>query len=141
MSLNVALLRSSFELVTEREPQLTVRFYEILFDRYPQVKPLFGRSSGGNQAAMLQSALVSVLERIEDAAWLESTLRAMGDKHVDYGVTEEMYSWVGDSLISAIGEAAGDAWSRELEAAWLEAYAAISGLMRQGAQDRVIAAQ
>src|SRR4051812_14268804 len=102
MSLNVPLLRSSFELVTEREPQLTTRFYEILFARYPQVKPLFGRNSRANQASMLQSALVSVLDKIEDAAWLESKLGAMGEKHVDYGVTEEMYGWVGASLLAAI---------------------------------------
>jgi hemoglobin-like flavoprotein len=139
MALNVALLRNSFELVTDREPQLTSRFYEILFERYPQVKPLFGRNSGANQAAMLQSALVSVLERIEDAAWLDSTLRAMGEKHVEYGVTDEMYNWVGASLLAAIGEAAGDAWSRELEVAWSDAYSAISGLMRQGAQPMMAA--
>jgi hemoglobin-like flavoprotein len=43
MALNVALLRSSFELVVEREPMLTARFYEVLFARYPQVRKLFFR--------------------------------------------------------------------------------------------------
>lgn len=35
MPLNVPLLRESFDLVIERQPQLTPRFYEILFSRYP----------------------------------------------------------------------------------------------------------
>lgn len=134
MSLNVPLLRSSFELVVERQPQLTTRFYEILFARYPQAKPLFGRNSTEQQAQMLTSALVSVLEHLEDAPWLDQTLRAMGKKHVDYGVTDEMYGWVGASLLAAIAEAAGADWTPQLKQAWTDAFGAISGLMLAGAK-------
>jgi hemoglobin-like flavoprotein len=130
MALNVPLLRSSFDLVVAREPQLTTRFYEILFARYPQVKPLFGRHSGAAQAEMLQQALVAVMEHLEDASWLGATLGALGAKHVDYGVTSEMYGWVGDSLLAALADAAGDAWTPELAGAWTEAYGAVSGLMQ-----------
>lgn len=133
MSLNVPLLRSSFDLVVERQPQLTTRFYEILFARYPQVKPLFGRNSAAHQAQMLTGALVAVLEHLEDGPWLAQTLSAMGKKHVDYGVTNEMYDWVGASLLAAIAEAAGADWSAELESAWASAYGAIAGLMQAGA--------
>jgi hemoglobin-like flavoprotein len=133
MSLNVPLLRSSFELVIERQPELTPRFYEILFSRYPQVQPLFGRNAGKQQAEMLQQALVAVLDHLEDATWLTSTLEAMGRKHVDYGVTNEMYAFVGDSLLSTIAEVAGQDWTPELAQAWTEAYGAIAGLMQRGA--------
>ncbi len=135
MALNVALLRSSFDLVLERQPQLTPRFYEILFSRYPQVKPLFGRRSQDEQAAMLQEALVAVVDHLEDASWLDDTLRGMGKKHVEYGVTDEMYDWVGDSLLSTIAEVAGDDWTPELEAAWKEAYGAIAAMMKAGAAE------
>lgn len=134
MTLNVELLRSSFDLVVERQPALTPRFYEIFFERYPQVKPLFGRNSGAQQAEMLQSALVAVLEKLEDESWLSQTLGAMGEKHIDYGVRDEMYDWVRESLLAAIAEAAGDAWSPALETAWSDALTAISGLMIDGAR-------
>jgi hemoglobin-like flavoprotein len=134
MSLNVSLLRDSFELVVERQPALTTRFYEILFERYPQVKPLFGRNTSAHQAQMLTSALVAVLEHLEDAPWLTETLGAMGKKHVDYGVTGEMYSYVGASLLAALAEAAGKQWTPETEAAWVAAYGAIAGLMQAGAK-------
>lgn len=134
MTLDPQLLRSSFDLVIERQPELTARFYEILFERYPQVRPLFGRSTV-NQSKMLQSALVSVIDNLEDASWLTDTLTAMGKKHVEYGVTDEMYDWVGASLLAAIAEAAGSDWSPQLEAAWTETYGAIAGLMQRGARD------
>ncbi len=135
MALDAELLRSSFDLVIEREPELTLRFYEILFARYPQVQPLFGRNARANQAQMLQSAIAAVVERLEDANWLTETLTAMGRKHVDYGVTDEMYDWVGASLLATLAEVAGPAWTPRLEAAWSDAYGAISGLMKSGARD------
>ncbi|MET0283588.1 MAG: globin domain-containing protein [Polyangiales bacterium] len=134
MSLNVPLLRSSFELVIERQPELTTRFYAILFERFPQVKPLFGRNSGANQAQMLTAALAAVIDNLEDAPWLTQTLGAMGKKHIDYGVTDEMYGYVGASLLAALAEAAGSDWSPELQEAWTAAYGAIAGLMQAGAR-------
>jgi len=135
MGLNVPLLRSSFELVVERQPQVTPRFYEILFERYPQAKDLFGKQrSQDKQAEMLQEALVAVMDHLEDADWLTETLHGMGKKHLDYDVTEEMYDWVGEALLATLAEHAGDAWNDELKAAWAEAYGAIAGLMKEGAK-------
>src|SRR3954469_17231505 len=98
MGLNVELLRKSFGLVLEREPNLTHRFYGVLFAKYPQVKPLFGKNSSEHQEKMLAGALVAVMDHLEDASWLEETLTAMGAKHLDYGVKDEMYPFVGDAL-------------------------------------------
>lgn len=134
MALNVALLRSSFEMVVEREPMLTSRFYDVLFERYPQVRALFHRRPPEVQQLMLRQALIAVLDHMEEADWLEDTLRGLGAQHVDYGVTEEMYGWVGESLLATIAEAAGSAWNAELNEAWTTALDAISGLMKDGAR-------
>jgi hemoglobin-like flavoprotein len=129
MTLNVRLLRDSFELVATANPHFVARFYEILFDRYPQTRGLFSPGGAARQAEMLTGALVAVLDHIEDAPWLQDTLGALGAKHVGYGVTPEMYGWVGASLLATLAEVAGPAWSPELEAAWGEAYGVIVSLM------------
>jgi hemoglobin-like flavoprotein len=126
----VALLRSSFELVVTRAPDLTSRFYEILFARFPQVQPLFGRNSPRAQAEMLASALGAVIDHLEDAPWLTQTLGALGEKHVGYGVTPVMYGWVGESLLATLAEVAGGDWTPALERAWTDAYGAIVSLMQ-----------
>lgn len=134
MALNVPLLRESFALVAEREPELTARFYTQLFSRYPQAESLFGRNTRVKQQQMLRDALVAVMDHLEDAPWLTEQLTALGKKHVDYGVTEEMYGWVGESLLATLAEIAGSDWTDELQEAWTEAYGAISGLMLEGAK-------
>ncbi len=133
MGLNVPLLRKSFDLVLEREPALTKRFYEILFSRYPQAKPMFSRNAPEKQQQMLAEALVAVVDHLEDASWLGDTLRGMGAKHVEYGVTDDMYDWVGASLLATLAEVAGDDWTDELASAWGDAYGAITSLMLEGA--------
>jgi hemoglobin-like flavoprotein len=135
MALDVTLLRSSFDLVVGRAPDLTARFYAIFFARYPQVKPMFGRNAPERQQEMLTQALVAVLDHLEDAPWLASALRALGAKHVEYGVRDEMYAWVGESLLATLAEVAADDWSPALEKAWGDAIGAIAGLMLEGAKE------
>ena len=134
MSLNVEALRSSFELVVEREPQLTHRFYDILFQRYPQAKPMFRNNPRQEQEKMLTDVLVKVMDHLEDAPWLVRELGALGSKHAGYGVTDEMYGWVGASLLEALEQVASEAWTPELKAAWTEAFEAIASLMQAGAR-------
>ncbi len=134
--LDVDLLRSSFELVTTRSPHVIARFYEIFFERYPEVRPMFPASPDGRarQEKMLTGALVAVLDHVDDAPWLRETLVAMGAKHFGYGVRDEMYGWVGECLLAALAEAAGDQWSEPIARAWSAAFGAIAGLMIEGAK-------
>src|SRR5262245_54698119 len=129
MALNVRLLRESFEVVATANPRLVHRFYEILFERYPRTRALFPQGAGmARQEEMLTGALVAVLDHLEDAPWLRETLGALGAKHVGYGVTREMYDWVGAALLATLAETAGAGWTPELNAAWTEAYGAIVSL-------------
>jgi hemoglobin-like flavoprotein len=133
MSLDVDALRESFDLVAERSPTLIHRFYEMLFARYPAAKQLFGRNTAAKQEEMLTRALAAVLDHLDDAPWLKETLTALGAKHVDYGVTDEMYGWVGECLLATLAEVAASDWTRRVESAWTDAYGAISTLMLAGA--------
>ena len=128
--MDVEILRTSFKMVDNSEPDLAARFYGMLFSRYPQVHPLFGHNSPQMQQRMLHQALVAVLDHLEDAFWLEDALMKYGARHADYGVTEEMYDWFGECLLATLAEIKGSSWTPPLAAAWAEAYAVISGLMK-----------
>jgi hemoglobin-like flavoprotein len=131
--MNSSMLQSSFAAMIDAEPELTRRFYEILFSRYPQVVPLFPPGSRRRQEQMLGQALLALVEHLDDSAWLVDTLPALGARHVHYGVTDEMYAWVGECLLAAMAGASGEQWTPEVEAGWTAAYQAVAGLMIQGA--------
>ena len=56
----------------------------------------------------------------------------LGVKHVDYGVNDVMFDWVGESLLATLAEILADEWTPKLAAAWQDAYAAVAGLMLAG---------
>ena len=62
MTLDPAILRSSFEIVIDRRPDLTLRFYEILFEKYPHLQRMFSRDRGA-QSKMLAGAVWCALSR------------------------------------------------------------------------------
>ena len=66
--------------------------------------PLFSRNAPEKQQEMLQGAILAVLDHLDDSAWLADTMGAIGVKHLDYGVTDDMYPWVGECLIAALAE-------------------------------------
>jgi hemoglobin-like flavoprotein len=135
MRLDPTILRDSFELVVDRRPDLTVRFYEILFERYPELAPMFRRDRLA-QAKMLAGAIAAVLDHLDDAPWLQATLGELGARHTEYGVTQAMYDQVGDALLATLAEVAAEAWTTDVAAQWALAYDAIAGMMQAGAASR-----
>jgi hemoglobin-like flavoprotein len=135
MALDVRMLRSSFNLALARQPNLTHVFYEELFARYPDARSLFANADMAAQETMLAEALVAVMDHLEDAPWLQSTLAGLGAKHAGYGVTSTMYDWVGESLITTLARANGEEWTADHTARWQEAYGAIVPMMLAGYPD------
>lgn len=131
--MNVSLLRTSFEALSPKAPQLVDRFYAILFERYPQVKPMFARTNMGEQKNHLIQALVLLVANLEKGDLLKSYLGVLGAKHVRYGVRDEHYDAVGECLLAAMAEIAGPIWNDELQREWAGTYGAVAAMMKQGA--------
>lgn len=132
------LLETSLGLVDEAEDGLTNRFYEILFERYPAVRPMFSTDTAP-QAKMLREAIIAVLDHLDDSAWLTSTLGDLGAKHAAFGVTTQMYDAVAECMIAAMEEIGGAEWTPAMTSAWTEALGAVASLMMAGATEGSVA--
>lgn len=128
MALDIAAIHESFELIATREPELAGRFYDILFTRYPAVKSLFSADLSLQQE-MLTEALVSVVDHLEDAPWLQENLAGLGQRHRQYGVTDDLYPAVAECLLETFTQIGGPDWTPEMERAWTEALHAITTMM------------
>ena len=133
MALDSQALRDSFAMLSMREPELTHRIYDFLFARHPEVRFLFQTRPMAAQARLLRDALVTLLDHADDQRWLEEYLAPLGARHVVYGVTDEMYDWVGQALLDTFAEVGGDDWTVGMAAAWSQAYDEVSRAMKQGA--------
>ncbi len=123
--IDTRLLRDTLELTLARDDTFPTRFYELLFTAHPQVRALFHRSTPGAQNKMFAQKLTALVDHLDDPAWIGRELETLAAKHASYGVTAEMYPWVGEALIATLAEACGDAWSPAAEQAWRAAYGSL----------------
>ncbi len=132
-TMDIEVLRTSFESFQNGEWTFTERFYGILLSRHPQLRVLFGGEVRRKQQVMLYQALAAIMDHLDDAFWLRTALMRYGARHAEYGVTDEMYDWFGECLLATLAECKGRDWTPHLERAWFDAYKAISTLMKEGA--------
>lgn len=132
MSYDRALLKASFKLLLEREPHIPRHFYEVLFKLHPDMAPLF--HSRTRQEAMLAKTLVAIMDRVDDAPWLDEQLALLGKRHQQMPIKPEMWDWFRDSLMITFEEIAGPEWTPEIEAAWTIGLADITAKVRKATE-------
>ena len=133
MSLNVELLEQSFEQVKPNADAFVASFYDTLFSDYPAAKPLFAHTNMANQKKMLLNSLVFTVENLRQPESLATVLKGLGSRHVQYGALPEHYPLVGMTLLKTFEVYLGEQWTPEVKQAWVDAYAAITALMLEGA--------
>ena len=133
MALEVATLEESFDLVAPRGDELIQTFYDRLFETAPAVKPLFEQVDMERQRQALLNMLLVLRESLHDLDDIVPDLEDLGERHVEYGAQSEHYPVVGQVLIGAMAEIAGDQWKPEYTEAWQEAYGVVQNVMLSGA--------
>lgn len=121
------VLRDTLEIALAKDDGFAQRFYHNLFKAHPELRPMFHRSSPGAQQKMFAQKLTAIVDHLDDPAWLDREVVSLASSHLSYGVTEEMYAWVGDALIATLEEACGEAWTSEAETGWKIAYGSLAG--------------
>jgi hemoglobin-like flavoprotein len=139
MSLNLNALETSFDLVAPRGDELMNEFYSRLFAVAPTVKPLFPDDLA-KQKTMLLATLVLLRKSLRNLDAIVPKLRELGARHVAYGARAEHYPVVGSVLIASLAAVAGEAWTREHEQAWADAFDVVAGAMLAGAEEAAMAA-
>ncbi|MGM0693816.1 MAG: NO-inducible flavohemoprotein [Pseudomonadota bacterium] len=126
-----ALIAATAPVVADHLDAITQRFYPLLFERYPQVKPLFNQAhqQDGGQPRALAAAVLAYVQLRHDREKVRETLATVVDKHVSLDIQPEHYPLVGECLMAAIGEVLGDAVTPEIAAAWEGVYEELAGLL------------
>lgn len=130
---NVGLLEKSYAMLASKGDHIVERFYDELFSRYPDVKPLFGNVSQKAQQNKLLAALQLVVTNLRNPENLYNALKQLGMRHKSYGANEDLYKAVSATLLDVLKEEAGDQWTDKVHQVWEEALSNISRTMLQAA--------
>jgi len=130
----ITLVQSSFERLGPDLPALTARFYQELFQRDPALRPLFTTDMSEQRVRFAQK-LTEIVRSMPRLGELLTHTRALGARHVGYGVRATDYQTVGDSLIAAIASVLGDEFDAPTREAWVLAFSIVAETMLEGAAE------
>ncbi len=128
----IALVQSSFDLVSLQLPDLATRFYQELFRRDPGLRPLF-TTDMEEQKIRFTVKLTEIVYAIPRLDELLTHTRALGARHAGYGVHAVDYETVGAALLAALAAILGASFDDQTRQAWAMAYSLVAETMLDGA--------
>ena len=128
----IRLVQESFGQVAPIAEAAAALFYGRLFELDPGLRPLFKGdvAEQGRKLMQMLGVAVKSLDRLEQVL---PAVRALGARHVAYGVRGRDYDTVGSALLWTLARGLGEAFTPEVESAWAAVYAALANAMQEGA--------
>jgi len=128
------LVRAAFRHVERIADVVGLIFYRRLFELDPNLRPLFQHNIQ-DQSRKLMTTLKMAVDGLEHSNELTFTLRALGRRHVQYGVKDQHYDTVGEALLWSLEDALGPNFTPQARGAWLALYLWLAGTMKEAAAD------
>ncbi|WP_312165460.1 globin [Phenylobacterium sp.] len=112
-------IEKSLEIAAERGGDLTDVVYARLFERQPQMKPLFWRDADNAiKGEMLMRAFEAILDFIRAREFADHLVRTEVVNHAGYDVPPEVFATFFGLIAEVVEETCGPEWSPAMAAAW-----------------------
>jgi nitric oxide dioxygenase len=128
----ITLVQSSFDRLGPELDAMAARFYQELFQRDPELRPLFTTDMAEQRVKFTEklTEIVRAMPRLDE---LLAHTRALGARHVGYGVRTADYRTVGEALVAALAAVLGEEFDAATREAWLLAFNLVAETMLDGA--------
>lgn len=100
----IEIIKNCIPILQKNGEDLTKEFYKIMFNDYPEVKPMFNmeKQTSGEQPKALAMAILKAAQNIENLKNIKAYVEHVGKTHVKLNVKKEHYPIVGACLLKAI---------------------------------------
>jgi len=134
----IALIEGSFAKLKLHKLQFTEYFYNHLFEKNPELQPLFSQTTLKAQSKKLYAALVLLVENLRHPEELERVLLPLGKRHKEYGVIPSHYSIIGAALLESLRHFLKEEGTPEVMEAWEKTLEDVSNAMLTGAGEVIV---
>lgn len=125
----IKAVKQSWKIFRSIDPVLVGdAFYSKLFSDHQPLRKMFPNDMQAQYRKLIEmiSAIVSRLDQMES---ITADIEAMAIRHVQYGVKEEQYALVGESLLWTLSRGLGSQWNDALQEAWTSCYTELADVM------------
>jgi nitric oxide dioxygenase len=124
----IQIIRYSWEPISAKREEAGKLFYQKLFMLAPEVQPLF-QANMQEQGNKLMQVLEYIVQHLDDMETLADEIKALGERHKNYGTQPAHYEAVGTCLLATLAEIMGNQWTPEVRNAWTTAFYMIKHTM------------
>ena len=124
----VTSVQKSFKDIVPIAEGVGALFYARLFQSHPELRPLYA-SDLRPQARKLVQMLAAAVNGLHRLDAITPAIEELARRHRAYGVVDAHYAIVGETLLWALEQALGPAFTPELKTAWASAYRTLSEIM------------
>ena len=128
--INVALVQQTWEQVVPIADEAAMAFYSRLFELDPSLRSMFRQTDMVEQRRKLMQMITVAVRGLDKFDELMPALRAMGRRHVGYGVQDHHYDTVGAALIWTLEQGLGDVFTAEARESWVLLYGTLATIMK-----------
>jgi len=133
-STDIALVRASFARIAAIEDLAADLFYDHLFAIAPNLRQLFAADLSPQKKQLIQM-IATAVDGLDDLGTIVPAVKALGARHVGYGVTAAHYAVTGEALLWTLEQGLGDAFTPEVRRAWANVYGMLAATMQAGAAE------
>ena len=127
---NVSLVQQTWDQVLPIADDAAQLFYGRLFELDPSLRPMFAHSDMKEQRKKLMQMIGVAVRGLNKIDELLPAIRALGKRHVGYGVADHHYDTVGAALLWTLEQGLGDAFTPEARESWTLVYTTLASVMK-----------
>ncbi len=127
----IRMIRRSFARLISVSDRVSAEFYNLLFERHPDIRPLFSADMS-EQREKFVLMLANLVDTVDDPGAFSGKTNLMGVRHIGYGATSDHYEAVGDALLTTLQRSEVLDLTIEETDVWQRLYAAIASGMIEG---------
>jgi hemoglobin-like flavoprotein len=131
---DIVRVRASFARIVPIKNAAADLFYGRLFEVAPQLRKLFPADLH-DQKQKLMAMIATAVGALNDLETLIPKVKALGARHVGYGVRAADYNVVGEVLLWTLERGLAEAFTPEVRSAWTKVYRVLAATMQAGAAE------
>jgi hemoglobin-like flavoprotein len=132
------LVRTTFDQISHITDTAALLFYAKLFEVDPSLEAMFPKNIETQGQRLMEVVSVAV-RGLDDPERFLPMLRALGRRHVRYGVRDEHYETVAEALVWTLQIGLHAGFTQEVREAWTAWYWLLADAMKAGAAEELLA--
>ncbi|MEX1200552.1 MAG: globin domain-containing protein [Methylophaga sp.] len=125
----IALIERSFPQLLAVTPSVSEQFYQRLAAEHPDIFRLFEDADATGQQQKLLAAMTLLVTNLNQPTLIDSYFQALGERHQQYGVRDEMFAPFTETWLAVIMDCLGESNANTVSAAWRQLLNYVVGIM------------